>query len=167
MAMMPLKLCHITFIKHVISCMCLPLSGRNRIGTAWVDKYKDRQICLFDQQRTKLAAGRLIVYTNYDFWIWTMLDTDSILQLLSCMQSVDCINNSQTLWDPFFISFHVNSLWPGDAIWWHETRSTLTQIMACCLTAPSHYLNQCWLIIGEVPWLSSEGIIRRCEDTNQ
>ena len=23
--------------------------------------------------------------------------------------------------------------------------STLLQIMACCLTAPSHYLNQCWL----------------------
>ena len=24
--------------------------------------------------------------------------------------------------------------------------------MACCLMAPSHYMNQCWLIIGEVPW---------------
>ena len=61
-----------------------------------------------------------------------------------------------------------NSLWPGDAIWRHRTRSTLVQIMACCLTAPSHYLNQCWLIISEVPWHSSQGIIRRrCEDTNQ
>ena len=29
--------------------------------------------------------------------------------------------------------------------------------MACCLTAPSHYLNQCWLIIHEVSWHSSEG----------
>ena len=27
---------------------------------------------------------------------------------------------------------------------------TLAQVMACCLTAPSHYLNQCWLIIGRV-----------------
>ena len=62
----------------------------------------------------------------------------------------------------------VNSLWPGDAIWRHGTRSTLAQVMACCLTAPSHYLNQCWLIIGEVPWNASVGIIiRRCEDTNQ
>ena len=24
--------------------------------------------------------------------------------------------------------------------------------MACCLTAPSHYPNQCWLAIGEVLW---------------
>ena len=28
--------------------------------------------------------------------------------------------------------------------------------MACCLTAPNHYLNQCWLIIRGVMWHSSE-----------
>ena len=28
--------------------------------------------------------------------------------------------------------------------------STLAQVVACCLTAPSHYLNQCWLIIRDV-----------------
>ena len=44
----------------------------------------------------------------------------------------------------------INSLWPGDAIWWHRSGSTLAQVMACCLTAPSHYLNQCWLIISRV-----------------
>ena len=27
-------------------------------------------------------------------------------------------------------------------------RSTLAQVMACCLTAPSHYQNKCWLIIN-------------------
>ena len=32
--------------------------------------------------------------------------------------------------------------------------STLAQVMAWCLTAPSHYLNQCWLIINEVHWHS-------------
>ena len=36
------------------------------------------------------------------------------------------------------------------AIWWWRYWSTLTQVMACCLTAPSHYLNQCWLIIKGV-----------------
>ena len=35
--------------------------------------------------------------------------------------------------------------------------STLAQVMACCLTAPSHYLNQCRLIICEVSWHSPEG----------
>ena len=53
----------------------------------------------------------------------------------------------------------VYSLGPGDAIWRHGTRSTLAQVMASCLMAPSHYLNQYWLIIGEVPWHSSQGII--------
>ena len=62
----------------------------------------------------------------------------------------------------------VNSLWPGDTIWRHGTKSILAQVMACCLTAPNHYLNQCWLIISEVPWHSPQGIIIRwCEDTYQ
>ena len=45
----------------------------------------------------------------------------------------------------------VNSVWPRDAIWRHRSGSTLTQVMACCLMAPSHYLNQCWLTISKVP----------------
>ena len=39
-----------------------------------------------------------------------------------------------------------NSLGPSDAIRQQRSGSTLAQVMACCLTAPSHYLNQCWLI---------------------
>ena len=46
------------------------------------------------------------------------------------------------------------SLWPIDAIWRQRSGSTLARVMACCLTAPSHYLNQCWLIISEVQWHS-------------
>ena len=43
--------------------------------------------------------------------------------------------------------------WPGDRIcaalmWGHRSGSTLARVMACCLTAPSHYLNQCWLFIN-------------------
>ena len=50
------------------------------------------------------------------------------------------------------IDYHsqVNSLGPSDAIWRQKTGLTLAQVMACCLTAPSHYLNQCWLIISKV-----------------
>ena len=61
-----------------------------------------------------------------------------------------------------------NSLGPSDAIWRWRSWSTLVQVMTCCLTAPSHYLNQCWLIISKFLWHSSEDIIlRRFEDTNQ
>ena len=33
--------------------------------------------------------------------------------------------------------------------------------MACCLMAASHYLSQCWLIISDVLWHSSEGNFTR------
>ena len=49
-----------------------------------------------------------------------------------------------------------NSLWPIDTTWRHKSGSTLAQVMACCLMAPSHYLNRCWLIISKVQWHPSE-----------
>ena len=62
---------------------------------------------------------------------------------------------------PHFVQFmylynHIwfNSLWPSDAIRRQWTESTLAQVMACCLKAPSHYLNQYWLIISEAQWHS-------------
>ena len=39
----------------------------------------------------------------------------------------------------------------------HRSGSTLAHVMACCLTAPSHYLNLCWLIISDILWHSSKG----------
>ena len=45
-----------------------------------------------------------------------------------------------------------NSLWPCGVIWRKGSRSTLAQVMAWCLTAATHYLNQCWLMISEMLW---------------
>ena len=60
-------------------------------------------------------------------------------------------SNSRTLIPPlhyvFAFEVTVNSLRPGDAMWCNRTWSTLVQVMAWCLMAPSHYLNQCRLII--------------------
>ena len=38
-----------------------------------------------------------------------------------------------------------------------RTWSTSAQVMAWCLTAPSHYLNQYWILTSEVLWHSHEG----------
>ena len=49
---------------------------------------------------------------------------------------------------------NITALWPSDAIWRHRTQPKLAQVMAC-LTATSHYLNQCRLIISgpvKVAW---------------
>ena len=51
-------------------------------------------------------------------------------------------------------SLWINSLWPSDTIWWHRPGSTLVQVMACCLMAPSHYMKQYWVIISEILWHS-------------
>ena len=50
----------------------------------------------------------------------------------------------------------INALWPSDVIWQQGSRLTLAQVMACCLMTPSHYLNQCWLMISEVLWHSPD-----------
>ena len=77
--------------------------------------------------------------------------------------------NFRNLFDnKFFFSQFLIHLWPSDAIWRHRSGSTLAQVMACCLMALSHYLNQCWLTISKVPWHSPEGIsIRSSADTCQ
>ena len=54
-----------------------------------------------------------------------------------------------------------NLLGPSNPIWGERSGSPLAQVMACCLTAPSHYLNQCWLIISKVEWYSSKGKFTR------
>ena len=69
-------------------------------------------------------------------------------------------NTNACLCSPKYLSMYgVYSLGPSDAIWRWRSWSTLVQVMACCLTALSHYLNQCWLIISKVLWLSTEDII--------
>ena len=47
---------------------------------------------------------------------------------------------------------NVDSSWPSDAIWRHDSGLTFDQIRACCLMASSHHLNQCWLIMKGVLW---------------
>ena len=79
---------------------------------------------------------------------------------LCCQATSHCLNQCWIyLIMPYGITRGqwINSLWPSDAIWRQRSGSTLAQVMACCLTAPSHYLNQCLLIISKVWWHSSEG----------
>ena len=49
----------------------------------------------------------------------------------------------------------INSSWPSDAIRQHRSGSALFQLIVCCLMAPSHYLNHCWIITKGLLWHSS------------
>ena len=56
----------------------------------------------------------------------------------------------------------LNSLWPNDISFGDINlgqHSTLAQVMTWCLTSPSHYLNQFWLIIKGVLWIWPESNI--------
>ena len=45
----------------------------------------------------------------------------------------------------FQLNHAINSLWPRVDMLRHKFQSTLAEVMACCLTAPSHYLTKCCL----------------------
>ena len=61
---------------------------------------------------------------------------------------------------PFVVdSFFFNSLWPTDSLWQQKSGSTLAPVMACCLTAPSHYLNQCWFPLMVLCRFESNSIV--------
>ena len=45
---------------------------------------------------------------------------------------------------------YIQLYWYDNKHFWIEIEiETLAQVMACCLLATSHYLNQCWLIISK------------------
>ena len=80
-----------------------------------------------------------------------------VINLWYCIrvpQNGQWINTNNSIPDVSIVHI-VNLLLPSDAIWRQRSGSTLARVMACCLTVPSHYLNQCWpIIISEVQWHS-------------
>ena len=65
-----------------------------------------------------------------------------------------CVFWPSAWWRMQYTHQYVNTLWPCDAVWRHRSGPTLAQIMVCCLTTPSHYLNQCRLLISKFLWHS-------------
>ena len=45
-----------------------------------------------------------------------------------------------------------NVLIPHSVMELAEHQLNMLKVMACCVTAPGHYLNQCWLISSEIQW---------------
>ena len=111
----------------------------------------------------RLWWHHVITWTNVDKNLWCHMTSPGHHQLTTSPEAVSLTKPLMK-----FNGCLVNSLWPSHAIRRQGTESTLAQVMACCLTAPSHYLNQCWLIISKVMWHLLEGIIMRIsEDTNR
>ena len=109
-----------------------------------------------------VKGTRTPVYCNFYFNQLVLWDEEVILQVYFLNSFYDFVSwalpvklFSEPNWWYINIGYHcswpsesktLNSLWPRDAIWCNRSGSTLPQVTACCLTVPSHYLNQCWLI---------------------
>ena len=82
---------------------------------------------------------------NIIFFPSILISNKSALVLIIVWyKAITWTNADQVIWCciawPGLIEL-INSLWPSDAVWRQRSGSTLAQVMACCLTAPSHYLN--------------------------
>ena len=73
-----------------------------------------------------------------------------ITKSIKCRRNIDHSElfkiNAAQMW--------INPMWPSKAIWGHSSDSTLPHVMDCCLTAQSHYKDQCWLCINDVQFSS-------------
>ena len=99
--------------------------------------------------------------TNSD----TSFDVSFVVNLVNCWTDswvVSDLRRSHTYvtslyWRWYHEDEHIgiNSLRPSEDISRHRSGSTLVQVMAFCLQAPRHYLNQCLLITSKVQRHSS------------
>ena len=65
-----------------------------------------------------------------------------------------CMRRTNTIYG--VLSGMLNLLWPSDAIMENWIWVNIGSHNGLLSGAPSHYLNQCWLIISGVMWLSPE-----------
>ena len=143
----------------------LALSHRSNKDVCWggqnpfTKSGNDCTTALLDWTSNLLAQGSETQWINMHAYIGRILEEDQFLFLwkVNLMQLITMRIRAQ---EKNVYSCKLNSLWPSDAILRHRSGSTLVQIMACCLTAPSHYLNLCWLI-STVKWHSSKGKFTR------
>ena len=76
---------------------------------------------------------------NRTAWMWSTIEIHTINQ------------NHKRRIIPFQQHYMwLNPLWPSDTIWLHISGSTLTQVLACCLTTWTHCMNQCRYLIKRV-----------------
>ena len=103
----------------------------------------------FDQRTYKRLSKQ-----PWDWWfetqswsLWRQCNGKAVCQIIWIVITFDRYNHITLRGDlssDNTLSIHC------DPIWRHGPGSIWAQVMAYCLMAPSHYLNQCWLTEGNV-----------------
>ena len=115
--------------------------------------------------RDQLLAQPMLTYVhNITKWYCPYISSHCISQWIGAigailLTKINSISHGLDAWICNYMSVKmwlINTMCPSDTIWWNITGSTLAQVMDCCLTAPSHYPNPCWLLISEILWHSTQ-----------
>ena len=111
------------------------------------------------------SADRIVVNSNS----YNLVTTTSEL-IISKQERAHEMSNAMLKYGFTSLTRTHTCMWEYATFTWQEgSRSILAQVMACCLTAPSHYLNQYWLMVSEVFWhsLDSNLLIWDCNHIPQ
>ena len=127
----------------------LPITGINPEAVWWRDDHYDHPLCpgLQPGPPSQTPGGLGQRYWSVSEVMWP---PKLVFRRWGGLQGPPAYATDQ------WFDFKINTLSPSHVIWRQGYMSTLAQVMACCLTAPSHYLNQCWLMISEVLWHSPD-----------
>ena len=164
----------------VLSCICLcPIHWSQMLSREWrcrwssAERRSSNYIWVISKFIAHWGASYITGLTVCDVYFWCVVyisvkfHFNTLLPRWNSRHFPDnifkCVvlNENVSIWIKISLKLvpkgTINSFRPSDAIWRHRSGSTLAQVMASCLTAPSHYLSQCWLIISKIQWHSSEG----------
>ena len=141
--------------RRVGSWGALRTGGRFNIKTPSF-QYRDSHYNSETKMRILIQLARRHFYVKSAHWLsmWWFMVTEcddgyrrdylqNILATfrLGCKPLLQTTNTRiATIFDRPFLT--ILNLTPVDSLWCHRSESTLVRVMACCLTAPSHYLNQ-------------------------
>ena len=95
--------------------------------------WKDRGQVQYDKRREQSVVRLLWRHTSVVMVMASQITDNRTMKTLG---NISCLN----------------PLRPNDAILWNRYWTTLAQVVACCLTAPSHFMDQWWLITTGIPW---------------
>ena len=141
-------LMHKDFVSvSVLACQWISFSNSNPLYRRRNIKYKcvhrPRHLNPISAKTRILRVGQFIIMAadafapctaNSSTFLVLPLPFTSVLVLQ--WQDCNCLRYLSA--GKWLKNMYLNSLWPSDAIWRHSSGSTLTQVMVCCLTAPSH-----------------------------
>ena len=95
--------------------------------------------CQFDPLDRNLAKFEVINSQMVFPW-WWISNRVCVMHLMTAF-CLWCVRFSHMT-----VTGTVNPILSSRTIWRHRSESTEVQVMACCLTTPSHYWNRCGLI---------------------